>query len=186
MDWEEAEWQSAQKCASSSYDYCFVLRIIKPVLIQRKERAPPPPPRAHREQQQQRSSTCGNPRTPSRPRTLVSNPDAKTTCRLVQPDSRAKWLHIYILCCRSDMSRTWIRHLEIFVHWFCPVGKRLQSRCQDDVSSCVAHSRAKELHVYCTSDMSRTWVWHLNFFLIGSAPFGSDFNPDAKMTCRCV
>ncbi|CAM6025911.1 unnamed protein product [Sphagnum balticum] len=33
---------------------------------------------------------CGNPRTPSRPRTLVSNPDAKTTCRLVQPDSRAK------------------------------------------------------------------------------------------------
>jgi hypothetical protein len=68
----------------------------------------------------------------------VSNPDAKTTCRLVQPDSRAKWLHIYILCCRSDMSRTWIRYLEIFIHWFCPVGKWLQSRCQDDVSSCVA------------------------------------------------
>jgi hypothetical protein len=45
---------------------------------------------------------------------------------------------IYILCCRSDISRTWIRYLEIFIHWFCPVGKWLQSRCQDDVSSCVA------------------------------------------------
>jgi hypothetical protein len=87
-DWEEAKWKSAQKCASSSYDYYFVLRIITPVLIQRKDRAPPsspppPPARARREQQQQRSSTCGNPRTASRPRTLVSNPDAKTTCRLV-------------------------------------------------------------------------------------------------------
>jgi hypothetical protein len=85
------------------------------------------------------------------------------------------------------MSRTWIRYLEILVHWFYPVGNWLQSRCQDDVSSCVARFTG-------TGTPCLLHQWHIEdlglapqlFLKIGSARFGSDFNPDAKMTCRCV